>query len=116
MSTHNSPRSSSSDSLVPSGLPALISGDTDTIDAHTAPRKATLPEPKYRNTSASYHHNPGREPQHTEGVQEHVNRPPTCLPRFSTERKCKKWLFNLLDALKKVFCCERNMSKIKGWM
>jgi len=49
-------------------------------------------------------------------VQEHVDRPPTGLPQFSTRQKYKRWWFNLLGALKKGFRRERKESKRKGWM
>ncbi|KAI0246785.1 hypothetical protein BJV78DRAFT_1355933 [Lactifluus subvellereus] len=118
MSTHSSPLSSSPESPTLSNLLTLISGETGTIDAHTTPRRATPHEPEHRNTSASYHRNSEREPQYTEGVQEHWNadRPPMGPPQFSTRQKYKKWSFNPLDALKKFFSRERKESKRKAWM
>jgi hypothetical protein len=37
-------------------------------------------------------------------------------PQLSTQQKYKRWWFNPLDALKKIFSHERKASKRKAWM
>ena len=115
MSTHNSPRSSSPKSPVPSNLQTLVSGEI-AISAHTASHNATPHEPEHGNTSVSYHCNSEREPQHTEGVQEYTDRPSMGPLQFSTQQKYKRWWFNPLEVLKKIFSRERRVNKRKGWL
>jgi hypothetical protein len=49
-------------------------------------------------------------------VQGLADYPSTSPPQSSTRQKYKKWRFNPLDALKKIFRREHKLSKCKGRM